>query len=195
MSTSSASSDAGGRDVGGRQEQRARRRRPDARGRQRLPADPRQADRAEVEVVEALPGDAGTHTARRRRRSRARAARPGGSRSGGAAASSSASPVVPTKPITSPARTAAAVDRERRERREVRVVELVPEPVAQPEPVAADVVPADREERAVRDREDRRAERREDVLAVVPAVVGATGAERVDERSRAVDREDVAAAG
>ena len=62
-----------------------------------------------------------------------------------------------------------AVPRERGERREVRVVELVSLPVAQPEPVAAEVVPADREDRAVGDREERRAERREDVLAVVPA--------------------------
>ena len=108
-------------------------------------------------------------------------------------ASCSASPVLPTKPSTSPASHLAAVDGERRERGEVRVVELVAVPVAEPEPVAADVVPADREDRAVGDGEDRRAERREDVLAVVPAGGGAAGAEGVGERRRPVDREDVAA--
>ena len=77
----------------------------------------------------------------------------------------------------------------------MRVVELVPGAVAEPEAPAADVVPADREDRAVRDREERCAERREDVLAVVPAArdVARGGAERVAERRRAVDREDVAA--
>ena len=51
----------------------------------------------------------------------------------------------------------------------MRVVELVAGVVAQPEPPAADIVPADREHRSVRDGEQRRTERREDVVAVVPA--------------------------
>ena len=50
---------------------------------------------------------------------------------------------------------------------EVRVVEEVPLVVAQPEPVAADAVPADREDRAVGHREQRLAELAEDVVAVV----------------------------
>ena len=85
-----------------------------------------------------------------------------------------------------------AVDGERRERGEMRVVELVALPVAQPEPVAAEVVPADGEDGAVGDRQQRRAERREDVLAVMPADAGARAAEGVDERGRPVDGEDVA---
>ena len=71
------------------------------------------------------------------------------------------------------------------------VVELVPLPVAQPEPVAAEVVPADREHGAVGDGEQRGSERREDVLAVMPADAGPGRAERVGERRRPVDREDV----
>jgi hypothetical protein len=74
----------------------------------------------------------------------------------------------------------------------VRIVELVPLPVSQPEAIAAAVVPADREDRAVGDGEKRRPERREDVFAVVPADAGARRTERVRERGRAVDREDVA---
>ena len=62
-----------------------------------------------------------------------------------------------------------AVDRERRVGGEMRVVELVAPVVAEPEPPAADLVPADGEDGPVRDREERRAERREDVVAVVPA--------------------------
>jgi hypothetical protein len=46
-----------------------------------------------------------------------------------------------------------AVDRERRVCGEMGVVELVAGLVAQPEPVAADVVPADGENRSVGDRE------------------------------------------
>ena len=49
------------------------------------------------------------------------------------------------------------------------VVELVAAAVAQPEAPAADLVPADREDGAVRHGEQRGAERREQVLAVVPA--------------------------
>ena len=75
----------------------------------------------------------------------------------------------------------------------MRVVELVPLLVAQPQAPAADVVPADREDRAVGDGEDRRAERREDVVAVVPAAgdVAARRPEGVAVRRRPVDREDV----
>src|SRR5207248_3485538 len=90
-----------------------------------------------------------------------------------------------------------AVLRERREGREVRVVELVALRVAQPEAVAADVVPADREDDSVGAGEDRGSERREDVVAVVPVPgnVTAEGAEGVDERDRPVNGEDVAAGG
>ena len=87
----------------------------------------------------------------------------------------------------------AAVDGERRVGGEVRVVELVPGSIAEPEPEAADVVPADREDRPVGDGQDRLAELPEDVLAVVPARAGAGRAERVDEADRAVDGEDVTA--
>ena len=105
----------------------------------------------------------------------------------------SASPVLPTKPSTVPARTCALFERVRRVRREVRVVELVPRAVAEPEPPAADLVPADGEDGAVRDGEDRRAERREDVVAVVPGHVRARRAERVPVGRVAVHREDVPA--
>src|SRR5512132_1787466 len=71
------------------------------------------------------------------------------------------------------------VERVRGVRREVRVVELVPPAVAEPETPAADLVPADGEDGAVRDGENRSAERREDVVAVVPGHVGPRGAERV----------------
>ena len=90
------------------------------------------------------------------------------------------------------------VARDRRERREVRVVELVPLRVAQPEPVAADVVPADREDEPVGDRRGsaRRAARR-------CRRRGASSRRRRRGRrrsvspydDRAVDREDVAACG
>ena len=75
---------------------------------------------------------------------------------------------------------------DRREGGEVRVVELVSLRVAQPEPVASDVVPADREDEPVGAGEDRRAERREDVVAVVPVPgdVAAEGAEAVAVRRR-----------
>src|SRR5829696_9979774 len=72
------------------------------------------------------------------------------------------------------------------------VVELVALAVAEPEPVAAEVVPADREDRAVGDSEQRRTEWGEDVLTVVPADTGARRAVGVREGRRAVDREDVA---
>ena len=64
---------------------------------------------------------------------------------------------------------AATLDGERRVGREMRVVELVARSVTEPEPVAADPVEADGMERPVGDGEKRRALRREDVLAVVPA--------------------------
>ena len=77
----------------------------------------------------------------------------------------------------------------------MRVVELVAAVVAQPEPPAADVVPADGEERPVRDGEERRPQRRDEVLAVVPLArdVGAERAEGVAERGGAEDGEHVAA--
>ena len=75
-----------------------------------------------------------------------------------------------------------AVHRERRKRREVRVVELVSLVIAQPEAVSAQLVPADGEDGAVGDREERRAERGEDVLSVMPADAGARRAEGVGER-------------
>ena len=87
-----------------------------------------------------------------------------------------------------------SVDRERRIRGQMGVVELVPEPVAQPHLPTAEIVPADAEDRAVRDCEDGGAERAEDVLAVVPPAADgrAWGAKRVTERGRAEDREHVA---
>ena len=93
---------------------------------------------------------------------------------------------------------ARPVDREGRERGEVRVVELVALTVAQPEPVASDVVPADREHRPVGAGEHGCAKGREDVVAVVPVAgdIAAEGAEGVRERDlRPVHREDVAAGG
>src|SRR4029453_11202224 len=86
-----------------------------------------------------------------------------------------------------------AVHSERRERREVRVVELVAGGVLQPEPQAADVVPADRVDDAVGDGEERRPEGAEDVLAVVPARVRARGTEGVPVRGGPVDGEDISA--
>ena len=73
------------------------------------------------------------------------------------------------------------------------VVELVSLLVEQPEAVAADLVPADREKRAVGTRHERLAELAEDVVAVVVRDVGAKRPERVDVRGGAVHREDVAA--
>jgi hypothetical protein len=51
----------------------------------------------------------------------------------------------------------------------MRVGELVSLVIAQPKAVSAQFVPADGEDGAVGDREEGRAERSEDVLAVVPA--------------------------
>ena len=61
------------------------------------------------------------------------------------------------------------VPRERRVRGQVGVVVLVSGAVTEPEAVAADFVPADGEHRAGCDRENGRAERREDVVTVMPA--------------------------
>ena len=82
-----------------------------------------------------------------------------------------------------------------REGGEVRVVELVAGLVDDPEPVAADLVEADGEDDAVGARDERLAECPEDVVAVVVGDVGSLGAEGVDVRRRAVDREDIAAGG
>src|SRR5262249_61132536 len=76
---------------------------------------------------------------------------------------------------------------------EVRVIEVVPPLIAYPEPVAAHRVPADLQQDAVGHGDERRPERRENVVAVVPARVGARRAERVRVRGRPVDGEDVAA--
>ena len=92
----------------------------------------------------------------------------------------------------------AAVLRGRRVRGEMRVVELVPLAVPQPEAVPADVVPADREDRSVSTGEYGRPERREDVVAVVPVPwhVAAERPERVCEIDlRPVNREHIAARG
>ncbi len=62
-----------------------------------------------------------------------------------------------------------AVHRERRVSREMRVVVLPALVVAEPEAPAADPVPPDGEDGAVRDGEQRRSERREDVVSVMPA--------------------------
>jgi hypothetical protein len=87
-----------------------------------------------------------------------------------------------------------SVDGERRVGGEVGVVELVSALVAEPEAVAADVVPADLEDGAVGDREDRRAEGGEDVVAVVPAAgdVTARRPEGIAVPGGTVHREDVA---
>ncbi len=77
----------------------------------------------------------------------------------------------------------------------MRVVELVSLAIGEPEPVAAERVPADGEDHALGDCEDRRAELGEDVVAVMPAGVGAEGTEAVAVRDLAVDGEDVRAGG
>ena len=58
--------------------------------------------------------------------------------------------------------------RHRRERRKVRVVVEIARAVADPEAVAADLVPADGEDRAGCTGEERRSQRGEDVVAVMP---------------------------
>ena len=94
-----------------------------------------------------------------------------------------------------PGADARAVGGDGGEPQEMRVVEEVARAVAQPEPPAADVVPADREQHAVRDGHDRRAARREDVDAVVPADVAARGSPTVAERGVREDGKHVRAAG
>ena len=86
-----------------------------------------------------------------------------------------------------------AVDGKRRIRRKVSVVELVAAVVAQPQPPSADLLETDLEHDSVRHGEDRGAERREDVVAVVPAVrnVLAHVAEPVAVGGGAVDGKDV----
>ena len=68
----------------------------------------------------------------------------------------------------------------RRERGQLRVVEEVALVVAQPETVAAGPVPADGEDRPPSHREQRLAERAEDVVAVVVVGFRAVGAVGVD---------------
>ena len=84
-----------------------------------------------------------------------------------------------------------ALPGERRVGGQVSVVVLVPLPVAKPEPPATDGVPADREHRAVCDREHGCAAAGEQIRAVVPAGARPRRAEVVGERDRPVDREDV----
>ncbi len=82
--------------------------------------------------------------------------------------------------------------RDRRVGREVPVVEEVARGVAQPLLAAADVAPADLHERAVVRREHRRAERCEEVDALVEARVRAGRAEVVLEPRASGEREQVA---
>src|SRR5438874_6213874 len=79
----------------------------------------------------------------------------------------------------------------------MRIVELVPLAVAEPDAVAADVVPADGEDGTAGAGKERRAEGGEDVVAMVPVPghVAAEGAESVREVVRAVNREDVRTGG
>ena len=84
-----------------------------------------------------------------------------------------------------------AVRRERRERREVRVEERVPLPVAEPQPVAGGVVPADGVERAGR-RRPRAAGRGRRRCRCRAASSSPAGPSRTGRRrGRPVDREDV----
>ena len=75
---------------------------------------------------------------------------------------------------------------------EMRVVELVAGVVPHPQPPAADLLPAHAVDRSARDGDDRDAERREDVVAVVPAAVhvAAGVAVCVDVAGGADDGED-----
>src|SRR5579862_4053304 len=52
---------------------------------------------------------------------------------------------------------------------QVRVIELITAAITHPQTPAADLVPADAVDRPVRDGDDRRSERSEDVVAVVPS--------------------------
>ena len=82
---------------------------------------------------------------------------------------------------------------ERREAREVGVVELVAGGVAEPEAVAADVVPADVEERPVGDRDERGPERAK--MSFPWCQCGPRHPEVVGEGRLPGDREDVPASG
>ena len=108
-----------------------------------------------------------------------------------------ASPVLPMKPTTSPALDSVRAQVGRRVAGEVRVVELVADAVSDPEAPAAELLPADAVDRAVRDGDDRRPERREDVVAVMPVAgdITAEGAVGVDEVGWPDDREDVVVQG
>ena len=88
-----------------------------------------------------------------------------------------------------------AVLSEGRVRREVGVVVLVPLPVPKPQPPPSDLVPARREDGAVRHGEDRSSERGEDVVAVVPPGCRARGAEVVREGRRSIHGKDVTLSG
>ena len=84
---------------------------------------------------------------------------------------------------------------QRRIGREMRVVESVAVLVAQPEAIATQGVPADREHRSVCDREYRRAHRSEDVDSVVPAGIRSRRSKRIRKKGLPVNRKDVAFAG
>ena len=80
---------------------------------------------------------------------------------------------------------------------QVRVIELIACVVADPEPPAAQLLPADPIDRPACDRNYRRAERREDVVAVMP-ISGDVASERtvgVAVLGPACDWEDVLAVG
>src|SRR5699024_8788753 len=76
---------------------------------------------------------------------------------------------VADEPQHLPASDPVVVPRESAVAGEVRVVVLVAGRVDEPEPPASDTVPADREDRAVRDRDHGCPERGEEVVAVMPA--------------------------
>ena len=68
-----------------------------------------------------------------------------------------------------PAVDCATVSRQPRVPGQMRVVEVVADVIHEPESPPADPVPADREDRPVGDGDDRRPERGEEIVAVVPA--------------------------
>src|SRR5262245_43142284 len=83
----------------------------------------------------------------------------------------------------------SGVKHPRRIAREMRVVELVGCPVSHPETPASERVPADAVDRSGGDRDDRRAERGEDVVAVVPLPVN-VASERAVGIAIACDTDD-----
>ena len=101
-------------------------------------------------------------------------------------------PVLPTKPITWPARTRAPSSATRRVRREVRVVERVAAVIGEPQAVPAEGVHADPRERAVGDGDHRGPAVGEEVVAVVPPGARPGRAVVVGERRPARHREHVA---